>query len=56
MNPHQEQLVRTTFAQIEPFADHVAALFYDRLFENAPEVARSSSATYGPARHEADAD
>lgn len=38
MTPHQAQLVRTTFAQIEPFADHVATLFYDRLFEIAPEV------------------
>jgi hemoglobin-like flavoprotein len=33
-------LVQTSFAQVEPNADRVAALFYRRLFESDPTLAR----------------
>jgi len=38
MNPRQVDQVRASFAKIVPIADQAAALFYDRLFETAPEV------------------
>lgn len=38
MTPSQSELIRTTFAQIQPIADTAAGLFYARLFEIAPEV------------------
>lgn len=34
----QKELVRTTFAMLEPLSDQAAALFYRRLFQIAPEV------------------
>jgi len=34
----QKQMVRTTFALIEPLADQAAAIFYSRLFAIAPEL------------------
>lgn len=38
MNNRQIELVRTSFAAVEPIAEQAAALFYGRLFEIAPEV------------------
>jgi hemoglobin-like flavoprotein len=38
MDNAQKQLIRHTFAQIEPVAAVAAALFYGRLFEIAPEL------------------
>lgn len=38
MTPQQIELVQTTWAKVAPSADQVAPLFYDRLFEIAPEV------------------
>lgn len=38
MTPTQIDLVQTTWAKVAPNADLVAVLFYDRLFEIAPEV------------------
>lgn len=42
MTPQQIKLVRTSWARIVPSADQVAVLFYDRLFEIAPEAALTS--------------
>lgn len=38
MTPQQIRLVEQTYAQIEPFAAEVGAVFYDRLFEIAPQT------------------
>lgn len=38
MTPHQVLLVRKSFGQVAPIADHAAELFYGRLFEVAPQV------------------
>ena len=38
MTPQQIKLVQTSWARIAPSADQVAVLFYDRLFEIAPET------------------
>lgn len=38
MNDHQIAVVRSTWAQVTPIADTAAALFYGRLFAEAPEV------------------
>lgn len=38
MNPSQITLVQDSFAKVAPIADQAAVLFYDRLFEIAPEV------------------
>ena len=38
ISTEQINLVRQTFGLIEPIAPQAAALFYDRLFEIAPEV------------------
>jgi hemoglobin-like flavoprotein len=35
---HQKVLVQETFAMVEPIADQAAELFYNRLFETAPEL------------------
>ena len=34
----QKRLVQTTFAEVEPTAEAAAALFYNKLFELAPEL------------------
>ena len=34
----QKQLVQETFAMVEPIAEEAAAIFYDRLFDVAPEL------------------
>jgi nitric oxide dioxygenase len=38
MTPEEIELVRTSFATVAPAADEVAAAFYARLFELAPET------------------
>ena len=38
MNADQVALIRCSFAKITPIAEEVAALFYGRLFDIAPEV------------------
>jgi nitric oxide dioxygenase len=38
MTPHQIDLVQSSFAKVAPIADAAAVLFYERLFEIAPEV------------------
>jgi len=38
MTPDQVQLVQQSFAKVAPIADQAAVLFYDRLFETAPQV------------------
>jgi hemoglobin-like flavoprotein len=38
MNTEQKQIIRQTFAQIEPIASVAAPLFYTRLFEIAPDT------------------
>ncbi|HEY8333159.1 MAG TPA: globin family protein [Tardiphaga sp.] len=46
MTPEKIALVQDSFANVAPIADQAAVLFYDRLFEIAPEVK--------PMFHEAD--
>jgi nitric oxide dioxygenase len=38
MDPRQIQLVQESFAKVLPIADLAAAMFYNRLFETAPEL------------------
>jgi hemoglobin-like flavoprotein len=38
MTPEQVQLVQESFSMVAPIADQAAVLFYDRLFETAPQV------------------
>jgi hemoglobin-like flavoprotein len=38
MTPAQIKLVQQSFAKVAPAADKTAELFYDRLFETAPQV------------------
>ncbi|MBS0539663.1 MAG: hemin receptor [Proteobacteria bacterium] len=38
MTPQQIELVQTSFKKVVPIAGTAAGLFYDRLFEIAPEV------------------
>jgi hemoglobin-like flavoprotein len=38
MTPDQVKLVQESFAKAAPIADQAAAIFYDRLFEVAPQV------------------
>jgi hemoglobin-like flavoprotein len=38
LNPHQIDLVQSSFAKVVPIADAAAKLFYARLFEIAPSV------------------
>ena len=38
MTPQQIELVQTSFKKVVPIAGTAADLFYDRLFETAPEV------------------
>ena len=38
MNPTQIKLVQESFAKIAPISETAAVLFYDRLFEVAPQV------------------
>ena len=37
MTPDQVQLVQESFSKVAPIADQAAVLFYDRLFEIAPQ-------------------
>ena len=38
MTPRQQNLIRTSFAQVAPIADQAATIFYDRLFELDPSI------------------
>jgi nitric oxide dioxygenase len=38
MTPEQVKLVQQSFSRIVPISDKAAAIFYDRLFETAPQV------------------
>jgi hemoglobin-like flavoprotein len=38
MTPEQIKLVQTSFSKVAPISDKAAVLFYDRLFEIAPQV------------------
>ncbi len=38
MNPTQVKLVQESFAKVAPISEAAAVLFYDRLFETAPQV------------------
>ena len=38
MTPEQVTLVQDSFAKVVPIADQAAVIFYDRLFEVAPQV------------------
>ncbi|SRR5258707_14443227 len=38
MTPRQIMLVQQSFAKVAPIADKAATLFYDRVFETAPQV------------------
>ena len=38
MTPDQVKLVQQSFSQVAPISDQAATLFYDRLFEVAPQV------------------
>jgi len=38
MTPEKVKLVQDSFAQVAPIADKAADIFYDRLFEIAPDV------------------
>src|SRR5215208_3835148 len=38
MTDEQIALIQTSWAQVEPISDTAARLFYDRLFQTAPEV------------------
>jgi nitric oxide dioxygenase len=40
MTPTKIELIRTSWASVEPIADLAATLFYDRLFEQDPAVRR----------------
>lgn len=38
MTPDQVKLVQQSFSKVAPISDQAAAIFYDRLFEVAPQV------------------
>jgi hemoglobin-like flavoprotein len=38
MTPDQVKIVQDSFAKVAPIADQAATIFYDRLFEVAPQV------------------
>ena len=38
MTPDQVKLVQQSFSKVAPISDQAAILFYDRLFEVAPQV------------------
>ena len=40
MTPKQQNLIRTTWALVAPMSDQAAALFYARLFQLDPDLAR----------------
>jgi hemoglobin-like flavoprotein len=44
MTPDQVRLVQQSFAKVVPISDQAAVLFYDRLFEVAPQVKSMFSA------------
>jgi hemoglobin-like flavoprotein len=45
MTPQQQQLIRETWAMVDPIADAAASIFYKRLFELDPSIAKLFAAT-----------
>jgi hemoglobin-like flavoprotein len=45
MTPRQKELVRESFALVEPIADDAATIFYDRLFALDPNLRKLFAAT-----------
>lgn len=45
MTPRQKELVRESFAMVEPIADAAATIFYDRLFALDPNLRKLFAAT-----------
>ncbi len=56
MTPQQIDLVQTSFKKVVPIAGTAADLFYDRLFEIAPEVRSLFPQDLGEQKEEADDD
>ena len=54
MTPQQIELVQTSFKKVVPIAGTAADLFYDRLFEIAPEVRSMFPQDLSRAEEEAD--
>jgi hemoglobin-like flavoprotein len=50
MTPHQQHLIRDTWAQVTPIADEAARLFYERLFALDPALRRLFARTDMPAQ------
>jgi len=50
MTPRQQNLIRTSFAQVAPIADQAATIFYDRLFELDPSIRPMFAHTDMPAQ------
>jgi hemoglobin-like flavoprotein len=50
MTPRQQNLIRTSFAEVAPIADRAAIIFYDRLFELDPSIRRMFAHTDMPAQ------
>jgi len=40
MTPRQVEVIRSTWARVEPISETAAGLFYDRLFESDPAIKR----------------
>jgi hemoglobin-like flavoprotein len=45
MTPQQHQLIRETWAMVDPIADAAASIFYKRLFELDPSIAKLFATT-----------
>jgi hemoglobin-like flavoprotein len=50
MTPDQVKLVQQSFSKVAPISDQAALLFYDRLFEMAPQVRSMFPADMGEQR------
>lgn len=49
LTPQQIELIQQSFAKVAPISDKAAAMFYDRLFEIAPETKIAFPRRYGRA-------
>ena len=56
MTAHPIDLVQSSFAKVTPIADTAAVIFYDRLFEIAPEVRPLFNGDMAEQRRRADGD
>jgi len=50
MTPIQQDLIKTSFAQVAPIADQAATIFYDRLFQLDPSLRAMFAHTDMPAQ------